>query len=530
MRVRVTRPLVARVRACGRDGARLARAAGACVLVVALGTALAQPAAAQVDPSHPISAQQNEQIFATMCALYAAGFDNGEPTPGGDPVIVELRARLLEMKGPATEDLRRFYRAHVLADPTATMSRYITFALVAGPAPKFAFTMERPDLPPDVLTLDGFNDVLANFYREAKLADLWQLIQPTYAQEVDAMRAPLGQMVLTEAGYLREIVKPGRRTFTVYVEPLVLERTNMRNIGDRYAIVVNPAAPPMDEIRHAFLHFLLDPLPLRYAQQIQPLKPLLHTAAAAPQLEDDLREDLSGYVAECLVHAVELRLTRPPAAQLAAGLDVADADGYVLERPFVAALAKFEASEPAMSLYFPDLLQSMDVAAESKRVSMIAFAPASRQESAAAAKANPEEDVDRALADGERMIATHDAPGAQAAFESVLKREPDQPRALYGLAVATVLEGDGARARELFEKAVSAAGGGETPGHVDPVALAWSHGYLGRMNDLDGNRDAAMADYQAALAVEGAPEAARAAAQRGVEQSYQPAEAPAQPK
>ena len=54
-----------------------------------------------------------------------------------------------------------------------------------------------------------------------------------------------------------------------------------------------------------------------------------------------------------------------------------------------------------------------------------------------------------------------------------------------------------------------------------PVALAWSHVYLGRMHDLDGDREEALADYRAALSVADAPEAARSAAQHGIEQGYQ---------
>ena len=41
------------------------------------------------------------------------------------------------------------------------------------------------------------------------------------------------------------------------------------------------------------------------------------------------------------------------------------------------------------------------------------------------------------------------------------------------------------------------------------------------MYDIEGRRDFAVAEYQAALAVGGAPESARAAAQRGVEAGYQ---------
>jgi hypothetical protein len=41
------------------------------------------------------------------------------------------------------------------------------------------------------------------------------------------------------------------------------------------------------------------------------------------------------------------------------------------------------------------------------------------------------------------------------------------------------------------------------------------------MYDVEGQRDLAVAEYQAALTVAGAPESARIAAQRGVETGYQ---------
>jgi hypothetical protein len=52
--------------------------------------------------------------------------------------------------------------------------------------------------------------------------------------------------------------------------------------------------------------------------------------------------------------------------------------------------------------------------------------------------------------------------------------------------------------------------------------MAWSHVYLGRIHDLEDERELAVNEYQAALAVEGAPEAARVAAQSGVEIAYKP--------
>ncbi|HEY3937418.1 MAG TPA: hypothetical protein VGL97_08310, partial [Bryobacteraceae bacterium] len=82
----------------------------------------------------------------------------------------------------------------------------------------------------------------------------------------------------------------------------------------------------------------------------------------------------------------------------------------------------------------------------------------------------------------------------------------------------------GDRAQELFEKVVSApasAGeGAKESAPSDPSAIAWSHVYLGRIHDLGDERDMALNEYRAALAVNGAPEAARVAAQNGIDAAY----------
>ncbi|HJY87595.1 MAG TPA: hypothetical protein VKE24_12225, partial [Candidatus Acidoferrales bacterium] len=59
-------------------------------------------------------------------------------------------------------------------------------------------------------------------------------------------------------------------------------------------------------------------------------------------------------------------------------------------------------------------------------------------------------------------------------------------------------------------------------GAKDPLIQSWSHVYLGRIYDVDGNRELAVSEYRAALAIEGAPETARLAAQRGIQKGYEP--------
>ena len=217
------------------------------------------------------SVESNQQLFAVMCALHAAGYDAEVGAANLHPLRAQLRSELLQLQGPATEALRAFYREHRLGDPAANLSRYVSFALVVGPAPRFEFLYRREALPTDVLTLEGFNEILAAFYQEAQIEKLWQRAQPYYEREIRRLGSPVGQVVVVATSYLREVDRPLRgRRFAVYVEPMVGGKVNFRSFGDRYTVVLSPGAEvSVDDIRHAYLHFLLDPLAYRYSRSVQ---------------------------------------------------------------------------------------------------------------------------------------------------------------------------------------------------------------------------------------------------------------------
>lgn len=485
-----------------------------------------------------VSVEASQQVFSTMCALDAAGFNSDESTLAEMPSRLALRTELLNLQGPATEALREFYKDHKLNDPGETLSRYITFATVVGPPPRFNYLLDHDVLPPDVLAIEDFQEILINFYHEAHLDLRWTKVEPEYLRAVARDQSPVRRIVIVSNGYLREIYNPRfGHTFTVYVEPLVGNRTNFRNNGDHYAIVIG-AGPqfPTADVQHAYLHFLLDPLPLKYRKLVIQKKGILDAAARAPRLPVEYRSDFLAYADECLIKAVELRIRHLKPDELEAALVENDRDGFGMVRSFVTQLQKFEKSEPAMSLYFPDLIAGIDVEAERKRLQSVTYAPegSDASETAAskahgkAAPATPAPDeLAGWLAEGDHQIAIQDPNAAAATFEKILAKYPNDPHAFYGLAVASLLNHDAPRAEELFEKLVSAPHTTATdsagaPVTSDPSILAWSHVYLGRLHDFADERDQAVSEYEAALAVDGAPEAARAAATRGVTAPYAP--------
>jgi hypothetical protein len=486
------------------------------------------PRQRQTAPATQVTIDSSEAMFTTMCSLLAAGFEADLSSANWHPLRAQLRERMQRQQGPAVQALREFYKRHQIVDEGAMLSEYIWFGLVSGPGPDFRLTLRRDELPPEVIALEGFGEILSAYYKEQKIGALWRELQPLYNHEIDGLHEPVSQIIFVATNYLREMMNPSNpRSFTVIVEPLVGRITNVRNFGDHYAIVLSGSQDvPINTVRHAYLHFLLDPLPLEYSHVIAVKRPLFETAARAPRLEPDLKEDFSSYFAECTVRAVELRLKRGSPSEREATLAADDADGYVLVRPLYGALQDYEKSEPSMRLYFPELVRSIDSSTEAKRLEKVSFAAAgtamksdetAREELARRRAAQPktipnDADAIAALTEGERQIASKNPRAAEASFQRVLAKYPDQPRALYGLGLVALMDHDGPRAKEVFGKLTE----GDHAASDDPMVLAWSHIYLARIYDDEGQSEQAKVQYQQALAVQGGPEQARQAAQKGL--------------
>jgi tetratricopeptide (TPR) repeat protein len=497
-------------------------AAAVLTVCISLFPALASP---QANSDTGISVESSQQLFSVMCALEASGFDANSSALDQFPERAALQRRLAQQEGPATDALRQFYHDHALKDPAEMLSRYISFGLVVGPPPQFPYQLEHEILPPDVLTLDGFDEILPNFYREAHLDREWLRVSKESDQVVERYQPAVRRELFVTAGYLRELMRPANgREFTVYVEPFVGSRTNFRIYGLHYSIVAGSGAQiPIDAIRHSYLYFLIDPMALSSRKEIDKKRALLDIANKAPLLPVEYREEFFGLFDECVVKAIELRLRKLPPPELEAAIAEDDREGLILVRPIVTQLKIFEKQGPAMHYYFPDLVKGIDVDAEKERLKSIKFATAqpAKPEPQKSPAATAQPDLEKELAVGDQQIAAQNGAAAQLTFEGILEKHPGLPHAKYGLAMACVLQGRASQAQRLFEEIVADA---STPGALpaDPASVAWAHVYLGRIHDLQGDRDLALTEYDAALAVSGAPDGARVAAQRGQSAPYNP--------
>jgi len=507
-----------------------------CVLLLALGltctaaqsqTPVPRPRP-RIAPATSATIDVSEPMFATMCALYAAGYESDINPDNWSGFRTQMRERLRNQRGPAVDALKEFYRGHQFRDPAAMLSRFVWFGLVSGSAPKFQPVLRRDELPPEVLDLEGFSDVLSNYYTEQNIHAMWRDVQLLYNREIERLHDSVSQILFQSDAYLRHVADPTKpRGFTIVVEPLVGRITNVRNYGEHYAIVLSGSEEiPVDVVRHAYLHFLLDPLPLQYQHVLAVKRPLFELAAKAPRMPDDLKDDFVAWFTECTVRAAEIKLKKMSPSEREVVLQTNDRDGFVLVRPIVQALSDYEKSEPTFLDQFPDLIRGIDLKAEQTRVAAIQFAAARdasqakdlnkedlRRRRARTLTTVPDDDAAIAsLTEGEKHIAEKNPRAAESSFKAVLAKYPDQPRAWYGLGLVALLDHDAVRAKEVFGSLTT----GEHAASQDPMVMAWSHVYLARILEDEGQLEQAKNEYQAVLTVQGAPAQAQQAAQKGL--------------
>jgi tetratricopeptide (TPR) repeat protein len=268
----------------------------------------------------------------------------------------------------------------------------------------------------------------------------------------------------------------------------------------------------MDLVRHAFLHYLLDPLVGKWAGTMARLEPIMDAVKLAP-MDESFKEDPSLLVTECVIRAVEARtMAGGKAAQTEQDRAVEQSmqQGFVLTQYFYDRLLLFEKDSIGFKNAFPAMLGQIDVRREGRRAAQIQFASAADPELLHLSR--PKEG--KLLVTAEERLSAGDAVTAEKlAKEALAEKTEDPGRALFILAQVSLNRNiDGAR--DYFEKALQATS--------EPKVVAWSHIYLGRISDLQDERQAAVTHYKAAeSASESLPEA-KAAAEQGLQKPYEP--------
>lgn len=457
-----------------------------------------------------------------MTALNACGYD--QELDVSDPLRSQIRGEVAkaiqaspEVK-EATRAMCQVYDDHQQPDSSRTLAQFVSLALYLTPPPALTPTVRDTELPPDATAVFAFLPLMQKFYEVAGLHAIWERHRQAYSSLTERYHEPLSKMLFDTEIYLK-LPSSGYlgHQFTVYLDPMGAPgQTNARNYGSDYFVVISPgkgSSLKVEQIRHTYLHYLLDPLALKYPTTLKRLEPLLEAVKTAP-MDESFKSDVSLLVTECLIRAIEVRtgpLGKVPEEARDQAVEASMEQGFILTGYYYDALVQFEKDPAGLRNAYGDMLTGIEVGKEEKRAAQIQFANQADPELLHLSR--PLEG--KLLVTAEQRLSAGDAETAQKLAQEALDEKSEDPgRALFILAQVATMNRDIQGARTYFQRALEVA--------QEPKVVAWSHIYLGRIFDLQEDRLAALDHYRAALSAGAALPEAKAAAERGLQQPYEP--------
>jgi tetratricopeptide (TPR) repeat protein len=294
----------------------------------------------------------------------------------------------------------------------------------------------------------------------------------------------------------------------------------------------------MDDIRHIYLHYEIEPMVYARAQAMERLQPLLKAVQDAP-LEYTYKTEIVPLLTECLIKAIETHtmdvgIPKPPKpgpqvkartdlerydADMSAyereaeavrrkAVDLAMRQGWVLVDYFYGQIGTMEKDGISLKENMGQMVYGMDVDRERHKDQQIAFLPESSHDVLRRATTQLS-----GLQLAELKIFKGDLAGASEIANKVLADPAgDHAQAHYVLARINLMQRQPGAAIGDFQAVLDTS--------KNPRTLAWSHIYLGRLYDIVPDREKAVAEYQAALIVRDAQPDTKAAAEQGIKHPF----------
>jgi len=521
-----------------------------------------RPRAAQIEAGGAaVTLETNEPLFDMGAALNACGYD--ADLDKSAPVRAEVRNDMntaLAASADARESrdaLCAYISLHHLNDPGLNVGQYVSLALYLSPPPSLTPNLDETELPPQAAQVVNLLPLLRAFAENVDLHFIWVHHRAEYEALQARVHDPMVHAILDTNIYLHQPVSSydGRR-FLVLLEPMLSPSLiNARVYGYDYIIVMSPdnspgVPVPMEQIRHIYLHYVVEPMVYSRGSAMERIQPLLRGVQDAP-LEFFYKSDVVALMTECLIKAIEAHMyiisTPPPAKpkskervdleQYAALRDLYDRQtaqqrqlmvdtdekqGWVLTGYFYQTLNQMGPNSEGLGNMIAPMIYGMDVDRERRHAEEIIFAKTVPADPLRPNTA-PRKIEGMDLAERDLMQGKPDE-AADIAEKTLADPKGDHARADYVLARIDLMQGDPEKAIQGFERTIALS--------KDPRTLAWSHIYLGRLYDMQAPipaRDKAIAEYQAAEAVRDSQPDTKKAAESGLAKPFAPPQRAPQP-
>ena len=393
-----------------------------------------------------------------------------------------------------------FYIAqHRMTGTEHDISQYISLALYLTPPPEMEISEDLAEMPPDSTQVVEIVPLLKNFVNAVDLQGIWLAIHPTYDKEADRLHDSLSKMIVETNLYLKMPADTnyGRR-FLVVIEPMLSPSVvNARVYGTDFIVVTSPVNGQirMTDVRHTYLHYVIEPLLNARANAIDRTQPILKEVREAP-MEFRYRSDTVPLTSECLIKAIEARTndTGIPQYKIPVNIDRSDLpryeherslvqqkidavrwgwvqhdmkQGFVLTQYFYEQLIEFEKDPASLKDTIGEMVYSMDVDQQVHRARNVEFDKESDGEVLGRSKPRKLTGLDLA----ESKLVSGDATTAASLAQQALADKSDSldsvaagARANFILARVAIVKGNPEEAIDRFQKTLATS-------KIDPSAV-----------------------------------------------------------
>src|SRR5260370_7507538 len=135
----------------------------------------------------------------------------------------------------------------------------------------------------------GLAELMVGCDGDAEIEELWKKSQPALEQVIARYHEPVSEAVLEVNAYLRNVTSGylGRR-FQIYLDLLgAPNQIQVRGYVDDYYVVITPSPEPqIEDVRNAYLSYLIDPPVLKYSELILKKRGLIDYLQNPPALPD----------------------------------------------------------------------------------------------------------------------------------------------------------------------------------------------------------------------------------------------------
>ncbi|MGH9341641.1 MAG: tetratricopeptide repeat protein [Acidobacteriota bacterium] len=502
-----------------------------CLLVLLLAsvtTSYAQVAQGpqRVESLVNIDLRTDIRVFTVMAALNVAGFDYQVPGQEMSAVRQSLRRDLEAQRLDVllVSRLKNFFSDHLNRRQESEQHvPYISLALVLSGPPEFEITVPTEDLPEDAVQVLGFEDLVKEFYRAARIDSLWKTYRHQYLEELAAYRPVFMEVIQETLKYFRIPPRIVLDRQIILMPDLlgVRDLVNARNLEDTYYVVTGPAEDPADnyaQLQHEYLHFLVDPLVEKFGAAVLANDDLMKLAQSQPAIKSDYQNNYLLVIKESLIESIMMKMH--PEEDLDRKKVELYRQGLIFMPYFERSLKLYEQSDLlSFPAYSETLFHGIDekiIEQDEREIARLEneFFQHQRAEREAAEQRRQamvrRMQIRDMLVEAEGLIAQQSYESAEAKLNEVLREEPGNGNALFYLAQVASQQREYSPALQYYERASQAPG-------LDVWIKALSLLRMGNIFAFQGELAQARVRFEQVLALEGDLRGAREEAREAIE-------------